>query len=152
MKVFSELKERLKEIIKVDEFAYLTVKDEVQAFAFYKADSELFSLAEWKKFHQEDYPTIIAKSPVLVDLVKNKKYVAVENTHALEVPQKEFQILNIYSIYLFPVLHNNLVVGFVDIAYIGDYYIIDKGTLDKIQCLVCEYSEKILQTVEEYSK
>lgn len=152
MKVFNELKEKLKEIIKVEEFAYLTVKDEVQAFAFYKADSNLFSLDEWKKFHREDYPTIIEKSPVLIDLVKNKKYVAVENTHKLAVPQKEFQVLNIYSIYLFPVLENNIVVGFVDIAYIGDYYVIDKNSLDKIQRLVCEYSEKILATVMKYSE
>lgn len=152
MEVFYEIKEDLKKIIKLDELAYLTVKNEVQAFPFYKGDSALFSFEEWKKFHREDYPTIIEKSPVLIDLVRNKKYVAVENTHKLEVPQKEFQVLDIHSIYLFPAIENNKVVGFLDIAYIGAYYVINKAVLNKIQALVDHYKEKILKTVEEFTK
>lgn len=152
MKVFVELRDKLKEIIKIDELAYLTVKDEAEAFAFYKADTQLFSLEEWQKFHKVDYPTIIKNIPVLTDLVENKRYVAVENTHKLEPQQREFQVLNIHSIYLFPVLQDNKVVGFLDIAYIGEYYVLDKSTLDKIQHLVDEYSEAIKITVAEYSK
>lgn len=152
MKVFIELRDRLKEIIKIDELAYLTVKDEAEAFAFYKADTQLFSLEDWKKFHKVDYPTIIKNIPVLTDLVKNKRYVAVQNTHNLEPQQREFQVLNIHSIYLFPVLQDNKVVGFVDIAYIGECYVLNKDTLDKIQLLVDEYSYRIVETVEKYSR
>lgn len=151
MKVFSELKEKLKKIITIDELAYLTVKDEVEAFAFYKADTELFNLEDWQKFHRVEYPTIIKNIPVLFDLVSNKRYVAVEDVFKLNPPQREFQVLNIHSIYLFPVIKENKVVGFIDIAYIGKNYSIDKATLDIIQQIVEEYREEIIKTVEAYS-
>lgn len=150
MQVFDKLKEKLMRIIAVDEFAYLTVEDEMEAFAFYKADTQLLSFSEWKKFHKVDYPTIIKNSPILTDLVEHKRYVSVENTHLLEPLQEEFQVLNIYSIYLFPVIQNNMVVGFIDIAYVCDYYVIDKNVLDKIQHLVNEFSDDIKATVTEY--
>jgi len=151
MKVFNDLREKLKEIIEIDELAYLTVKDEAEAFAFYKADTELFSLEEWQKFHKDEYPTIIKNIPVLVDLVSNKRYVAVEDVFKLDPPQKEFQVLNIHSIYLLPVIDNDKVVGFVDIAYIGKRYKIDKETLDKIQEIINGYKDEIVKTVEMYN-
>ncbi|MCB2358049.1 hypothetical protein [Clostridium estertheticum] len=150
-KVFNELMEKLKEIIPVDDLAYLTVKDDEEAFAFYKNDTKMCDIKTWKKFHKEEYPTIIKHIPVLTELVTTKKYVAVENTHKLVPPQKEFQVLNIYSIYLFPVVRDNKVIGFVDIPYTCNYHKIDRDTLGKIQCLVDESSEKIVETVIEFN-
>lgn len=151
MKVFNDLREKLKEIIEIDELAYLTVKDEAEAFAFYKADTELFSLEDWQKFHKVEYPTIIKNIPVLVDLVSNKRYVAVEDVFKLNPPQKEFQVLNIHSIYLLPVIDDDKVVGFVDIAYIGKHYKIDKETLDKIQEIINGRKGEIIKTVKMYN-
>ncbi|ASW44371.1 hypothetical protein [Clostridium isatidis] len=151
MKVFNDLREKLKEIIEIDELAYLTVKDEAEAFAFYKADTELFSLEDWQKFHKVEYPTIIKNIPVLVDLVSNKRYVAVEDVFKLNPPQKEFQVLNIHSIYLLPVIDDDKVVGFVDIAYIGKHYKIDKETLDKIQEIINGCKDEIIKTVKMYN-
>jgi hypothetical protein len=146
-KVFTELMEKLKEMIPLVDLAYLTVENEAEAFAFYKNDTEMADIETWKKFHKEDYPTIIKNIPVLTALINSKEYIAIENTHKLIPLQKEFQVLDIYSIYLFPIIRENKVVGFVDIPYTHSYHVLDKNTLDKIQLLVDEYSDKIVETV-----
>jgi hypothetical protein len=151
-KVFNELLGKLKEIIPVDDLAYLTVKNDEEAFAFYKNDTKMGDIETWKKFHREDYPTIIKNIPVLIKLVTTKKYVAIENTHKMVPTQKEFKVLNIYSIYLFPIVRDSKVVGFIDIPYTCNYHVINKDTLNKIQLLVNDYSDKIVATVLEYNK
>lgn len=133
--VFENLLNKIKNTTEIDEFAYLIVKDKKEAFAFYKNNTKLFDIKDWQKFH-EKYKVIVNDSSVLRELIATKQFVATPNTHNLNPRIPEFELLNLYSVYLFPVIYNSTVIGFIDLAYKNQYHNLDIDKLKEIQDLI----------------
>ena len=124
----------INKFINIEEIAYLSIEDG-ELIPIYKNDTEFLPLEKWISFHKE-YRSFVKDNDFLVKLVETKSLCAIDNTNNLSSKPTEFKVLGIKSIYLFPVIKNNEVVGVVDIAFIKQDYILSQDQIDQCQELI----------------
>lgn len=118
--IIKKLFNELEQFIEINEIAYLGIKNG-ELIPIYKNNTDSLSLNNWIEFHKQ-YRSFVKDSQFLIELVKTQKPALIKNTNELAKKPIEFQKLNINSIYLFPVIKNNEVVGIVDMAFRSYYY------------------------------
>ncbi len=139
--IFEKLYDELGEIIKIDEIAYLTFQDG-KLNAVYKRDSKLFTNEEWVEFHKKNH-TFVKNVPLLKKLIQTKQRCVVEDTNELQSKPPKLKKFNIESIYLFPIIKKNDVVGFINIVYIDNCCKLTKEQLDKCEKIIDKYKALI---------
>ena len=136
VEVLKKMFTKINEFIEIEEIAYLTIENG-ELIPIYKNDTDFLPLEKWISFHKE-YRSFVKDNDFLVEMVETKSLCAIDNTNNLSSKPTEFKVLDIKSIYLFPTIKNNEVVGVVDIAFINKDYTLSQDQIDKCQELIDE--------------
>ncbi|QUH21486.1 hypothetical protein [Alkaliphilus sp. B6464] len=134
VEVLKGLFKEISTIIKIEEIAYLSIEDG-ELIPIYKNDTEFLPLEKWINFHRK-YRSFVKDSDFLIKLVETKTLCAIDNTNDLSSKPTEFKVLDIKSIYLFPVIQNNEVVGIVDIAFINKDYKLTQEQISQCEKII----------------
>ena len=138
---FENLFSELDPVLAMDEIAYLSVESE-ELEAIYKRDSRKWTNEEWLEFHKE-HRTFVKDNSLLLNIVETKQVCRVEDTDKLPTKPYEFEILKIKSIYLFPVIKEERVVGIIDIVYYDDCYKLSDEKIEKFKAIINKHQELI---------
>ena len=136
VEVLKKMFTKINEFIEIEEIAYLTIENG-ELIPIYKNDTDFLPLEKWISFHKE-YRSFVKDNDFLVEMVETKSLCAIDNTNNLSSKPTEFKVLDIKSIYLFPTIKNNEVVGVVDIAFINKDYTLSQDQIDKCQEIINE--------------
>ncbi len=136
VEVLKKMFAKINEFIEIEEIAYLSIENG-ELIPIYKNDTDFLPLEKWISFHKE-YRSFVKDNDFLVEMVETKSLCAIDNTNNLSSKPTEFKVLDIKSIYLFPTIKNNEVVGVVDIAFINKDYTLSQDQIDKCQEIINE--------------
>jgi GAF domain-containing protein len=136
--VFEKMFKEVAHFLEIDEIAYLKVV-EGELIATYKWDTEDLPMDKWITFHKQ-YRSFVKDSPFLIELVEKKQMAIIEDTNQLPKKPVEFEVLNICSIYLFPIIKNDQVIGILDLAYRNNTYELSNDQIDAISKITQKYS------------
>lgn len=140
VQMLKELIKELEQCIPIKEIGYHAIEND-KLMPIYKKNTTDLGLEQWKEFHKHN-PAYIRDNYVLTTLVNTKEVVAVKNTDDLGSKiSKHFIALDIKSIYMFPMIKEHKVIGFIDIPYMG-----------KTVILTDEQITKCVEIVEKYNK
>lgn len=140
-KIFEEMFKDIGQVIPLDEIAYLGIQ-EGELIPIYKNDTEDLSMNEWIKFHTE-YRSFVKDAPFLMALVEKKTKALIRDTNQLPKKPVEFEALNICSIYLFPIVYKDSVVGILDIAYRNTPCDLTDAQIEKIEQIASTYVDNL---------
>lgn len=128
---------KIEDFIELDEAAYLEIK-EGELIPVYKRDTKTLPMDDWIIFHKK-YRSFVKDSKFLIELVEHKKNAIIKDTNQLPKKPIEFEVLDIQSIYLFPVINKGKVKGIIDLAFRGNKYELSSEEINKISNIVSLY-------------
>ncbi|WP_105617635.1 GAF domain-containing protein [Vallitalea okinawensis] len=143
MNTFDELYDQLRAVIPFDEIGFHAIKNG-RLNPVHKSNITDFKLVEWKAFHAKN-PVYIENDPLLTQLVNLKELIAIQDTNAMDRKPEPFEKLDIRSVYIFPVINKDEVVGFVEIPGIKKYLNYSEDDLAKCQSIVSMNKEFLIQ-------
>lgn len=139
MKSLENLFNEIEKIIELDEIAYLKF-EEGELVPVYKRNTELFTNEEWINFHK-NYRTYVKDNKILKKIMDTKEICFIEDTNKLDKKPIEFEKIDVQSVYLIPVIKNDIVSGVIDIVYTGNTKRLTRLQLEKCAKVVEEHKE-----------
>ncbi|ABW18434.1 hypothetical protein [Alkaliphilus oremlandii] len=121
-------------VVELEEIAYLTIENG-ELIPIYKNDTEFLPLQKWIDFHKE-YRSFVKDAEFLMKLVETKSLCAIHNTDHLDTKPTEFKVLDIRSIYLFPIIKKDTVVAVVDMAFIKKNYVLSEEQIKQCEHII----------------
>jgi acetolactate synthase-1/2/3 large subunit len=112
----------------------------------HKTDTSLLGIDTWKKEHYKN-PVYIEHTPILQEIVSQKKTVTIMDTHSDSRSANEFFFFGIQSIMIIPVIKNNSVVGIVVVPSIKSPHLFTPEEVEACNELVNNYMPKFLESL-----
>lgn len=101
-----------------------------------KSNTGEITEADWIQ-HHTDNPALIANNPLLVELLRTKKKVYIKDTSLSS--SADLDSFTICSVYVFPIVINNEVIGVIPIVSIGTVNSLKDETILECELAINNY-------------
>jgi|GEM_PF-492608 len=120
-KILDELFSKVTDVTKVIDVAYHEIAGG-KLNPIHKTETSLLGIETWISEHTKN-PVYIDRTPILQEIVTEKKPVSIDDTNNDSRSANEFFFFGIHSILIIPVLKDNIVVGIVVVPSINSPHI-----------------------------
>ncbi len=141
-KILDELFSKITNETKVIDVAYHEIVDG-GLDPIHKTETSLLGIETWKSEHKKN-PVYIEHTPILKEIVTEKKPVSIMDTHNDSRSANEFFFFGIQSILIIPVIKDNIVAGIVVVPSINSPHIFTQNEISNCIELVNSYMPKYL--------
>lgn len=118
--LLDELFAKITEVTKIKDIAYHKIMDG-KLNAVHKTMTIFLDIETWKKEHAKN-PVYIENTPILKELLKNLKPIAIDDTKKDSRSADEFFFFGIKSILIIPVVINDVIQGIIVAASIEKHH------------------------------
>lgn len=144
-KILDELFSKIADATKVIDVAYHEIVNG-RLNPIHKTDTSLLGIENWKSEHKKN-PVYINETPILQEIITEKKTISIADTHSDSRSANEFFFFGIESIMIIPVIKENTVVGIVVVPSIKSPHVFTQNEVETCTELVNQYMPKYLESL-----